>query len=282
MNENPYDILGVSRDASMDEVKKAYRKKARENHPDLNPNDPGAEERMNKINEAYERITNPEKFAASDARKRGYGAPYSPGYNGYSNPNSSGAGSSGAGGAGTGGTGYSNPFGYGGAGSSGPGAGEQNPYGWPTINFDDFFGNGWGQASGPIHPEASSSDSPEMRQAILNINAGNYRQAIDILQKIPSTGRSGRWHYIFALANNGAGNTVAAHDNIRRARQFEPNNPDYIRAENQFTRRAQAYTQAGEGRGFTSFGIDPNWLCCCICLGPSLCSYFTRFCMYGF
>ena len=136
MNENPYDILGVSRDASMDEVKKAYRKKARENHPDLNPNDPGAEERMNKINEAYERITNPEKFAASDARKRGYGAPYSPGYNGYSNPNSSGAGSSGAGGAGTGGTGYSNPFDYGGAGSSGPGAGEQNPYGWTTINFD--------------------------------------------------------------------------------------------------------------------------------------------------
>lgn len=287
MDENPYDILGVSRDASMDEVKKAYRKKARENHPDLNPNDPDAEERMNKINEAYERITNPEKFAASDARKRGYGAPYSPGYNGYSNPNSS-DGTGGANAGGTGGQGYYNPFGYGGAGGAGTGGGgqggqpNQNPYGWTTINFEDFFGSDWGRAQGPIHPEASSTDSPEIRQAILNINANNYQTAIDILQKIPSTGRNGRWYYIFALANNGAGNTVAAHDNIRRARQFEPNNPDYIRAENQFNRRAQTYTQTGEGRGFTSFGIDPNWLCCCICLGPSLCSYFTRFCMYGF
>ena len=80
MVENPYDVLGVSRDASLDEVKKAYRKKARENHPDLNPNDAAAAERMNKINEAYDRIVNPEKYAARDRRaaasnpSAGYGA----------------------------------------------------------------------------------------------------------------------------------------------------------------------------------------------------------------
>ena len=57
MTEDPYDILGVPRTATSDEIKKAYRKKARENHPDLNPDDPEAEERLKKINEAYDQIT---------------------------------------------------------------------------------------------------------------------------------------------------------------------------------------------------------------------------------
>ena len=87
MPENPYDILGVSPDASPDEVKKAYRKKARENHPDLNPDDPGAAERMNKINEAYDRIMNPEKYEARDRRAQaaqGYpGGQRHPGGNGF-------------------------------------------------------------------------------------------------------------------------------------------------------------------------------------------------------
>ncbi|WP_165252066.1 DnaJ domain-containing protein [Adlercreutzia sp. ZJ304] len=282
--DNPYDILGVSRDASMDEVKKAYRKKARENHPDLNPGDAQAEERMNKINEAYDRITNPEKYAASDARRRGYAGPSGPrGYGGttYGPGGAGGAGAGSAGGAGGSsgsGGGYYDPFGYGGeqGGSSG-----QDPYGWTTINFDDLFGGAYATQSAPIHPEEAAGDSPEVRQAIYAINSQNYRNAINILQQIPSGGRNARWYYLFALANNGAGNTVAAHDNIRRARQMDPNNNDYARAESQFTRRAQTYTQQGEGRGFTSFGIDPNWLCCCICLGPTCCSYFSRMCAYG-
>lgn len=276
MNENPYDILGVPRDASLDEVKKAYRQKARENHPDLNPNDPHAEERMNKINEAYDRITNPEKFTASDARRRGYG--HSPNQTGYQDPFSySGPFNTQGGGNQQGGYGYqgSDPFGY-----DSPGG--QQRYEWTTINFDDLFGQGWQQAQSQIHPEPSAEDSLEVQQAISFINSKDYASAIGILQNIPSKGRNGRWHYLFAIANNGAGNTVAAHDNIRRARQFDPNNPDYIRAENSFNQRARTYTQQAQGRGFTSFGIDPNWLCCCICLGPSLCSYFSRFCMYGF
>ncbi len=267
MTENPYDILGVSRDASLDEVKRAYRKKARENHPDLNPDDPAAEERMNKINEAYDRITNPEKYAASDARKRGYGTPYTPGYNGYGTPNAGGWPGGQAGGA---------PGDGAGGGQSG-----QDPFVWTTINFDDLFGGGWGTAAGPIHPEANATDAPEVRQAIYLINTGSYAEAIELLQKIPSTGRDARWNYLFALANNGAGRTVAAHDHIKRARSMDPSDPDYARAEASFTRRAQTYTQQGQQRGFTSAGLDPSWLCCCLCLGPSCCSYLSRMFMYS-
>lgn len=55
MND-PYSILGVTREASMDEVTAAYRKLARKYHPDINPGDVAAEEKMRQINSAYEQI----------------------------------------------------------------------------------------------------------------------------------------------------------------------------------------------------------------------------------
>jgi len=56
-----YDILGVSRDADEKEIKRAFRRLARKHHPDVNPGDPGAEERFKEINEAYEVLSDPEK-----------------------------------------------------------------------------------------------------------------------------------------------------------------------------------------------------------------------------
>ncbi|MGE5485609.1 MAG: molecular chaperone DnaJ [Ignavibacteriales bacterium] len=61
-----YEVLGVSRDASQDEIKKAYRQLAKKHHPDANPNDPAAQDRFKEINEAYEILSDPQKRAAYD------------------------------------------------------------------------------------------------------------------------------------------------------------------------------------------------------------------------
>ena len=61
-----YDILGVSRGASPEEVKKAYRKKAKELHPDRNKDDPNAERQFKEVNEAYDVLKDADKKAAYD------------------------------------------------------------------------------------------------------------------------------------------------------------------------------------------------------------------------
>ena len=54
---DPYEVLGVQRGASDDEIKKAYRAKCKRWHPDLNPNDPTAEEHFKEVQAAYDAIT---------------------------------------------------------------------------------------------------------------------------------------------------------------------------------------------------------------------------------
>lgn len=61
MNNDYYKILGISRDASDNDIKKAYRKLAKENHPDKNPGNKAAEERFRNATEAYETLNDPEK-----------------------------------------------------------------------------------------------------------------------------------------------------------------------------------------------------------------------------
>lgn len=62
---DPYDVLGVSKDASADEIKKAYRKLSKKYHPDLN-HEPGAEEKFKEVNEAYDILGDPQKKAQYD------------------------------------------------------------------------------------------------------------------------------------------------------------------------------------------------------------------------
>ena len=68
--KDPYGLLGVSRGATGDDVRKAYRRLAREHHPDANPADPAAEGRFKEIQQAYEVLSNPEKRREYDESSR--------------------------------------------------------------------------------------------------------------------------------------------------------------------------------------------------------------------
>ena len=259
MTENPYDILGVSRDASADEVKRAYRKKARENHPDLNPNDPAAADRMNKINEAYDRIINPDKYVKADARKNGYGAPYSPQGDSWGgrapapprqagpqatrtrrvNPATIGSRSTGRTSSATRGRGVKRR--------------PRPPRTRRNRHRRGASGNLLHQRREPRgrhrHPEQHHLGGTK-RPLVLPLR---HRQQ-----------RRGK-HHASARANQ----TRATHG---------PGNADYVRAERSFTQRGTVYQQESAAQGFSTGFIDPSTLCCCLCFGPALCQPFV-FCL---
>ena len=76
--QDPYKVLGVSPDASDEEIKQAYRRLAKQYHPDRNPGDEAAAKKMQQINAAYEQIKNPEKAQPQGGGYGSYG-----GYGGY-------------------------------------------------------------------------------------------------------------------------------------------------------------------------------------------------------
>ena len=80
MIDDPYKVLGLTPDASDEDVKRAYRRLAKKYHPDLNPGDQEAARKMQEVNTAYEQIKNPEKFTRQQ-QSGGYGS-----YGGYYDP----------------------------------------------------------------------------------------------------------------------------------------------------------------------------------------------------
>jgi len=121
-----YDRLGVKPDASAADIKKVYRKKAIELHPDKNPDDPNAQNKFTEIAEAYEILSNDEKRATYDKfGKEGLER----GGMGGADPHDIFSAFFGGGGG---------PFGFGGGGSRGPRKGEDIQY-QLKVTLDDFY-----------------------------------------------------------------------------------------------------------------------------------------------
>lgn len=80
-----YELLGVDRDASPDEIKKAYRRLARRYHPDANPGDPAMSERFKEIGRAYEVLSSPDKRSNYDTFGDERGPAAGPGFGDFGN-----------------------------------------------------------------------------------------------------------------------------------------------------------------------------------------------------
>ena len=238
---DPYEVLGVSRGASDDEIKKAYRAKCKRWHPDLNPNDPTAEEHFKEVQAAYDAITKGETGPQMGGNP--YGNYQQQGY-GQQNYQQQG---------------YQNGYG-----------GFDGFDGFDPFGFGFGFG-GYQQGYGQQGASYSGSDSPEMQAARNFVANGRYAEARRVLAGMNN--RSARWYYLSSLANQGLGNSIDALQDARRAVQLDPNNTEYqmhlrrMQNPGQTYRTQTTYAQPGGLMRWCWSMILLNLLCNCCCGG---------------
>ncbi len=205
---DPYSVLGISPGADDETIKKAYRQKCKEFHPDLHPNDPTAEDKFKEVQSAYSEIMR--------GRQGGHGNARGTGSNGYAGSTSS-------------------QTGYGGQNSQQ----YEDPFG---FGFDPFgFGFGF-HSSGYGRSQGSSQDTPEMQAANNYIRNGYYQEALNVLNNIAESDRNARWHYYAALANAGLGNNIRAQSEARTAVSMEPGNYEYQNLLDSLQNPGRSYT----------------------------------------
>ena len=233
MIDNPYKLLGVPESASKDDIKKAYRKLAKKYHPDMNPDNPKAAEKMNEINEAYDILMDDNKFREWKMKKdqQAY---------------------------------YGN-----GTGNTHSGSGYGNTGAYTYWDFEDIFGGAFWSNQTQHRPQAQEGDSANIKNAIQAMNQGQYSMAAVILNSVAASERTARWYYLSAIANHGAGNTMLAIDHIKQAVKMEPNNTLYQQIYRQFNSSSRTYEQ--NSRDFNPTVVSLDKVCCSLCLARLFC-----------
>lgn len=232
---DPYTVLGITRNATEEEIKKAYKALSRKYHPDANINNPNkaqAEEMFKEVQQAYQQIMK-ERTGAGTGNYRGQST-----YDGYGRSSY---------GNGTGG-GYYGDFG----------------------DFGDFFGGfgGFGQRS--YSSNTGYEEDNYIRAAGNYIRSGYYKEARHVLDQMEESRRNARWYYYSALAHAGLGSQVAALEHARRALALEPDNRDYQNLVAQFENGGSWYQQRQYTYGSPVSG-NGN-LCLKLCLANLFCN----------
>lgn len=250
---DPYSVLGISQGADDETIKKAYRQKCKQYHPDLHPDDPTCEDKFKEVQAAYSEIMREKQGGGSSgARSSGYSS-----YSGYGSTGQRTYGQSGQS------SDYQDPFGFG-------------------FGFDPF-GFGFGYSGGGQYSGQSTGrrDTPEMQAANNYIRNGYYQEALNVLEGIAANERNARWHYYAALACAGLGNNIRAQNEARTAVDMEPGNYEYQnlldRLQNPgrtYRTYQQTYTQPGGGNPLVRFCLTLwiaqmffSLLSCCCCGG---------------
>ncbi len=226
--QDPYEILGVSRDADMEEIKKAYRKLSRKYHPDANINNPNkeqAEEKFKQIQQAYQKIVDEKENGGST----------------YQN---------------TGNTGY------------GGGYQQNQDDGYGYNPFRDFFGFGYQRQQQQQQQQTANDygGNVELKAAANYINNGYYQEAMNVLENIQE--RNGSWYYLHAIAHAGLGNNVSAKADAERAVQMEPDNQQFRQLLGQLEGGNNWYGQRSQNYGTDCNSANLLRCClplCCIC-----------------
>ena len=210
---DPYKVLGIERNASDEEIKKAYRTLSKKYHPDANINNPNkekAEEMFKLVQEAYQQIIYERQHPYATSGNYG----------------STGSGSSGSS--------------YAGGGYAGQNGG-QFYTNWEDF-FNDFFAGAYGGQYHQSYNQGMSSDYERyMNAAASYINNRHYNEALNVLNNVQD--HSALWYYYSAIANAGLGNHAQALEYATTAASMEPNNYSYQNLVTQLSGGSGRYQQ---------------------------------------